>query len=725
MLRAGACGRAAGRAFRALRPVLLAAAIVSACQYDQDGDGLACNVALGTASKCCLDNCVDVSNPDQKDTDCDGLGDLCDPSPYDDRDGDGVGDACDNCPTDANPDQSDMDCDGLGDVCDNAFDAVAALTHFGPVMDETKSQRYVTYLDGTGSMEWDTQLVLPEDLRHPEYQDADNGHTRMRAIPDAETCAKHCIEFAGYACVAFQYRAKDNDDVFVGFCELLESDSKHGAKSNARGTQGWQLYDRARFCSAQTTTATTSATTTASYNPESVTATSTATSTATLTATTTIPAEPAASTTSAGEAGDTTPPPSGTVQVGPAGPAASTGAPGSGAEACPERCVNGGVCNVTTAACECRPMVTAGGITCYTGRSCGTAVPGCPPATTSCRQIDPSATVASAASVCIMAPSIDRRVDPEDAGREGSSGGGSGTAVIIGAVLAIIAVIILVGTLYVVKKRNAPEILEVRTGNDHAGLGLRHKIGVAAGSSHYDEHGQAGSAKTGSLIVNHHRLEETTQAAVAQAQRQGRAPDAQYAGDAPAALTDPTYDDAGGGDPGNVYDNGGDSMYDEGDSGPAYDTGAALITGENGAYDTALENMYDSAAAEGNGATYDHASTAAAGAIQTTLRRGGGMDLEYSLAAGSAAVNAADEQARYDVSGATGEAYDINTVVGNAAPATGLGSNPATYDVGQAGELESGGTYDLAANNVGYLHVGEEPEGGQKAVYSVADNDFC
>ncbi|HSA29788.1 MAG TPA: right-handed parallel beta-helix repeat-containing protein [Phycisphaerae bacterium] len=72
---------------------------------DQDGD---------YAPDWC-DNCPTVSNPNQRDTDDDGLGDACDP----DIDGDGTPNASDNCPAVPNPDQKDTDHDGLGDACDN------------------------------------------------------------------------------------------------------------------------------------------------------------------------------------------------------------------------------------------------------------------------------------------------------------------------------------------------------------------------------------------------------------------------------------------------------------------------------------------------------------------------------------------------------------------------------------------------------------------------------
>ena len=113
---------------------------------DIDGDGAVCE-----------DNCPEVPNPDQTDSDQDGLGDVCDNCPgasnadQTDSDGDGAGDACDgcvddpnktdpgicgcgvpdsdddgdgyvycqdNCPDDYNPDQADENGDGVGDICE-------------------------------------------------------------------------------------------------------------------------------------------------------------------------------------------------------------------------------------------------------------------------------------------------------------------------------------------------------------------------------------------------------------------------------------------------------------------------------------------------------------------------------------------------------------------------------------------------------------------------------
>ena len=80
---------------------------------DVDGDGIPDS----------SDNCLTLSNPAQTDTDGDGTGDVCDPTPNggsapNDTDGDGILDTNDNCVSVSNPDQTDSDGDGWGDACD-------------------------------------------------------------------------------------------------------------------------------------------------------------------------------------------------------------------------------------------------------------------------------------------------------------------------------------------------------------------------------------------------------------------------------------------------------------------------------------------------------------------------------------------------------------------------------------------------------------------------------
>lgn len=61
----------------------------------------------------CFDNCIEVPNPNQEDSDGNFVGDACQ-----DGDFDGALDGDDNCLEDPNPDQADTDFDGLGNACD-------------------------------------------------------------------------------------------------------------------------------------------------------------------------------------------------------------------------------------------------------------------------------------------------------------------------------------------------------------------------------------------------------------------------------------------------------------------------------------------------------------------------------------------------------------------------------------------------------------------------------
>jgi len=80
---------------------------------DADGDGV----------PDALDNCPSISNANQLDSDVDGQGDVCDPTPtFPDSDADSIIDTTDNCPLVSNVDQLNTDGDSQGNACDNDDD---------------------------------------------------------------------------------------------------------------------------------------------------------------------------------------------------------------------------------------------------------------------------------------------------------------------------------------------------------------------------------------------------------------------------------------------------------------------------------------------------------------------------------------------------------------------------------------------------------------------------
>lgn len=133
--------------------------VSNADQKDSDGDGQGdlCDADLkdddGDGVPNGRDNCVNTANTQQLDGDGDGVGDVCDPDTRD-TDNDNVPDARDNCPKTPNSDQADLDGDGVGNACDPDYIGVT------PVAD----------VDGDGVM--DEKDNCPK-VHNPDQQDSD------------------------------------------------------------------------------------------------------------------------------------------------------------------------------------------------------------------------------------------------------------------------------------------------------------------------------------------------------------------------------------------------------------------------------------------------------------------------------------------------------------------------------------------------------------------------
>jgi hypothetical protein len=154
---------------------------------DGDGDGLVGVTPCSGAGGSCDDNCLDVANPMQTDTNGDGIGDACQ---QEDADDDGTDDWRDNCVGASNPSQADLDGDGRGDACDDDVDGDG-------VDDASDNCRRVPNADqANANPDVDEELGIADGERGDACGDADGD-----GIPyDADPCNLESGEDVGGLC---------------------------------------------------------------------------------------------------------------------------------------------------------------------------------------------------------------------------------------------------------------------------------------------------------------------------------------------------------------------------------------------------------------------------------------------------------------------------------------------------------------------------------------------
>ena len=182
-------------------PNLNVKSCVTKCRNRKDPDGD--DVAKKT------DNCPDVANPDQADSDGNGVGDACD---VPDDDGDGTPNESDNCPSLSNPDQADSDSDGVGNACDNC------VSNANPGQEDMDSDNVgdaCEVIDLVVSDYYDDHLFIFKDILNQPA-------TRFQADVQIDTVTSDCRGLAIANNILYA-GCNDTVDVYSNFTGLTDA----------------------------------------------------------------------------------------------------------------------------------------------------------------------------------------------------------------------------------------------------------------------------------------------------------------------------------------------------------------------------------------------------------------------------------------------------------------------------------------------------------------------
>ena len=140
---------------------------------DGNGEGDVCEDSDGDGVLDFEDNCIYIPNPGQEDADADGEGDVCE-----DIDNDGIIDSKDNCVNTANIDQADLDGDGIGDVCDDDRDGD------GVINSEDNCPDTAGTVETNGCPDSDSDGVIDKNDNCPNTANADQADLDGDGIGD-------------------------------------------------------------------------------------------------------------------------------------------------------------------------------------------------------------------------------------------------------------------------------------------------------------------------------------------------------------------------------------------------------------------------------------------------------------------------------------------------------------------------------------------------------------